>query len=473
MNPFLNPKYFIPFTKQLLVDPPRLARLDTYQLTRYKDKQLRKIVTYAYTIPLYHQKFKEAHIHPNDIHGIKDIHRLPLISREDFSSHFPTGIIPPRTRPEDFYTICTGGTTTKYCCQSGAQPVCTFTNFPSLLRGSIVSSRSYRLFNINWRKTRIAHIGNFNPYKFDQVYEDNILHPMKRFISLDNNLPLQASSHTNDLIEKLENFKPEVIISYPSIYQDIAHLKRKGLGHSIKPRILFVGGAMLDAYTRRYVEDTFQCPMYNTYASCESGAEIAFECPQHYWHIHDDFFHLEAQDMDGNLVGPGERGRLVITRLWGGGTPIIRYTGMEDWITLNNGDTCSCGLHGPILGAPVEGRVSSNIILPDGRIYPPSTFLFITNVLKKLNTFKVIRYQIIQKNLHEIDILLVLDYEQKNIPPSFPELSKQIKRVYKKEAGPGVTINVVEVDEIADADSGKPAPLVVSYVEGACVRNTS
>ena len=67
----------------------------------------------------------------------------------------------------------------------------------------------------------------------------------------------------------------------------------------------------------------------------------------------------------------------------------------------------------------------------------------------------------------------MLDYEQKNIPPSFPELSKQIKRVYKKEAGPGVTINVVEVDEIADADSGKPAPLVVSYVEGACVRNTS
>jgi phenylacetate-coenzyme A ligase PaaK-like adenylate-forming protein len=472
MNPFLNPKYFLPFAKQLIVDPSRLARLDPHQLNRYKDKQFRKIVTYSYKIPLYHKKFKEAHIHPYDIQGIKDIHHLPLINREDFSKYFPDGIIPSQKQPEDFYTICTGGTTTKYCCQSGTQPVCTFTNFPSLLRGSIVSSRSYRFFNIHWRKTRIAHIGNFNPYKFDQVYEDNILHPMKQFISLDNNLPLQASSHTTELIEKLENFNPEVIISYPSIYQDIAFQKRKGLGLSIKPRILFVGGAMLDAYTRRYVEDTFQCPMYNTYASCESGAEIAFECPQHNWHLHDDFFHLEAQDIDGNLVSPGERGRLIITRLWGDGTPIIRYTGMEDWITLNDGNTCSCGLHGPILGGPVEGRVRSNIILPDGRIFPPSAFLFITEVLETLNTFKVTRYQIIQKNLHEIDILMVVDNDQQNLPPSFQVLSNQVKHAYQKVTGPKVTINVIEVDEIADADSGKPAPLVVSYVKDACIHNS-
>jgi len=76
-----------------------------------------------------------------------------------------------------------------------------------------------------------------------------------------------------------------------------------------------------------------------------------------------DFFHLEAVDECFEPVSPGERGRLVITRLWGNGTPIIRYTGMEDWITLGNGESCSCGLKSPIFGKPVEGRILSNIQL--------------------------------------------------------------------------------------------------------------
>jgi phenylacetate-CoA ligase len=473
MNPFLKPKNLFPFVKQIIVDPKRLERLDKDQLTRYKDAQFKKIIKYAYTTPVYHEKYKAAHIHPNDIYSIKDISKLPLITRDDFSNHFPNGILPPGNRPKDFFTICTGGTTTKYCCQSGAKPVCTFTDFSSLLRGSLVSSRSYRFYNINWRKTRIAHIGNFNPYKFDQIYEDNILTPMKRFISLKNNLSLQASSNTDEILNHLEVFQPEVIISYPSIYQDIAYKKRKGFGTSIKPRVLFVGGAMLDAYTRRYVEETFQCPLYNTYASCESGAEIAFECPERNWHLHADFFHLEARDLEGNLVGPGERGRLIITRLWGGGTPIIRYTGMEDWITLSNDESCNCGQHAPILGGPVEGRVMSNIVLPDGRVYPPSRFLFITDVLEKLNTFKVTRYQIIQKNQNEIDILLVLDSDEKHKSPSFKTLTEQITKVYQKEVGPQVIINIKEVGSIADSETGKPAPLVISYVDSACALHTN
>jgi phenylacetate-CoA ligase len=471
MNPYLNPKIILPFAKQALLDPKRLQRLDNNQLKRYKDAQFKKIVKYAYTTPLYHKKFKDQNIHPNDINGIKDITKLPLITRDDFSDNFPDGIIPPNTTPNEYFTICTGGTTTKYCCQSGAKPVCTFTDFSSLLRGSLVSSRSYEFYKISWRKTRIAHIGNFNPYKFDQIYEDNILTPMKRFISLKNNLSIQASSNTEEIIQQLEQFQPEVIISYPSIYQDIAYKKRKGLGTSIKPRILFVGGAMLDAYTRNYVEATFQCPLYNTYASCESGAEIAYECPEHNWHLHADFFHLEARDLNNNLVGPGERGRLIITRLWGKGTPIIRYTGMEDWITLNNGDSCPCGQQSPILGGPVEGRVMSNIILPDRRVYPPSKFLFITDVLKKLQTFKVTRYQIIQKNINEIDILLVIDPDEREKSPTFKELQKHIKKAYQNEIGTQITLNIEEVDGIEDSESGKPAPLVVSYVDDACTLN--
>jgi len=165
------------------------------------------------------------------------------------------------------------------------------------------------------------------------------------------------------------------------------------------------------------------------------------------------------------LVNPGERGRLVITKLWGTGTPIIRYTGMEDWITLGNGEKCSCGLKSPIFGRPVEGRILSNIHLPDGRSIPPSQFLYITDVLNKLKTFKVKKYQIIQNTIDEIDILIEIDEDQRNKEPSFNEISEKIKKIYKENIGTIVKLNIKEVNKIEDdTETGKPAPLVVSNI---------
>lgn len=465
MNPFLNPFITIPFIKNYILDPRRAERLSTHKLERYQDKALRKMIFYAYTVPIYKKKYKKAGIHPNDIRGIKDIKKLPFISRQDLSKNFPDKIIPPSFNKEKGHVICTGGTTTKYCCNSGSEPVCIYTDIPTMLRGSLITSRENRFFNLKWRKTRFAHIGNYNSFKYDEVFDKNVMTYVRSFFSFKNYLGMQASNRARKIIEKLNLFKPDVIISYPVIFQDMAYLKRKGYGKNIRPKLLLVGGAMLDEYTRSYVEDVFGCRMFNTYASCESGAEIAFECTERNWHIHSDFFHLEAVDENMELVGPGERGRLVITKLWGNGTPIIRYTGMEDWVTLGNGEKCSCGLKTPIFGRPVEGRVLSNIVLPDGKIFPPSAFLFISSVLHELGTFKVRRFQIVQNKVDEIDILLVIDEDLRDKGPSFDEIAKKIQKVYQEITGPDVTITVREVREIEDDPAtGKPAPIVVSHV---------
>ncbi len=465
MNLFLNPNITIPFIKNYILYPGRIERLSPNQLERYRDKALRKMISYAYTVPLYKKKYKEAGIHPYDIKGIKDITKLPFISRQDLNENFPDGIVPPNFNKENGHVICTGGTTTKYCCNSGSQPVCTYTDIPSMLQGTLISIRVNRFFNLNWRKTKIAHIGNFNPYKADDVFEKNVISNIKPFFSFKNILNIQASNRTQEIIKKLEAFKPDVIISYPAIFQDLAFLKKKKFGKNIKPKLLLVGGAMLDSYTRSYVENVFGCSMFNTYASCEAGTEIAFECRERSWHIHSDFFHVEAVDENLKPVAPGERGHLVLTKLWGSGTPIIRYTGMQDWITLSNGEKCNCGLKSPIFGKPVEGRVKSNIVLPDGRIFPPSAFLFISSVLHELGTFKVKRFQIVQNKVDEIDILLVVDEDLRDKGASFNEIAKKIQKVYQKKTGPDVTITVREVREIEDdPDSGKPAPIVVSHV---------
>jgi phenylacetate-CoA ligase len=465
MNPFLNPFITIPFLKNYIIDPGRIERYSPKELERYKDKKFRKILSYAYSVPLYKKKYKDAGIKLNDIKGIKDIKKLPFVTRKEFTDNFPDGIVPPNFDKEKGHVICTGGTTSKYCCNSGAEPVCIYTDFPSMLHGLNISVRQYRFYNLNLKKTKFAHLGNYNPFKFDSVYDEHIMENIKPFYSNANYLSMNASDPIQNIIEKLDSYRPDVIISYPVLFQELAYIKRKGLGKKINPKLLIVGGAMLDDYTRRYVEDAFRCRMLNSYASCEAGFNIAFECEHGGWHIHSDYFHIETIDENLEPVAPGERGHIVLTKLWGTGTPIIRYTGMKDWITLGNGKKCECGHNGPIFDKPVEGRVASNIILPNGCIYPPSSFLFITEILKNLNTFKVKQYQILQKKIDEIYIYLVIDDDLRNNGPSINKMIGDIKKIYQKKTEPGITINVIEVDKIEDdPETGKPAPLVVSNV---------
>jgi len=90
-----------------------------------------------------------------------------------------------------------------------------------------------------------------------------------------------------------------------------------------------------------------------------------------------------------DVVEPGKIGHIVVTRLFGKATPLIRYTGMDDWVTLGEEYKCSCGLCTPIFKNGVEGRLSTSVYLPDGKIFPSASFAILSVVLKDLRTRKV------------------------------------------------------------------------------------
>lgn len=458
MNPLLNPFISIPILKNYILDPGRIQRLNPKQLKKYRDKAFKNIVKYAYTVPLYHTIYKRAGIHPNDIRRIDDIVKLPFVTKDDMRENFPDKIIPVGYNKNKGHVICTGGTTGK--------PVSIYTDFSTMARSAGTILREMNFFNLNWRKSKFVHIGNFNPNRVDLVSQENFQSHLKSFFSMDNHLNIDVDLPMVDIINKLDSFRPDIIMAYPAIFQYLAFLKRKGYGKSIKPKLFWTGGAMLDDYTRSYVEDAFECRLLNIYPSVEAGADIAFECMEGTWHIHSDFFNVEAIDEAGELVSSGERGHVVLTRLWGRGTPIIRYTGMDDWIKLSPGEECNCGLTTPVIVEGVEGRMRANIILPNGKVFPPGAFCFITPVLLKLKTFKVKRYQIVQRKIDEIDILLVIDEDLRNVGPSVDVIADNIRKSYMKKIGPEVTINVREVNEIENnKNASKPPPIVVSHVK--------
>ncbi|HVQ00334.1 MAG TPA: hypothetical protein VMT57_02350 [Candidatus Thermoplasmatota archaeon] len=457
MNPLLNPFISVPFLKNYFADPNRLNRLSHRQLDRYRNRAFQKIVSYAATVPLYQEKYKAAGVTPQDFRGLDDIRKHPFVSKQDLIDNFPDRIIPPTYRKTRAHVVCTGGSTGK--------PVSIYTDFQIILRavGPVLAEMHY--YKMNLRTLRMAHIGNFNRYRIDSVVQNTFLPQLKHVYSQHNILNIDVSTPVKDIIDRLNVFTPDLIISYPALFQHLAFLKKKGFGDHVCPKLNQVGGDILDEYTRRYVEDAFGCPLRNIYPSVEAQANIAFECQEKNWHIHSDFFHLEAMNEQQEILAPGERGHAVITRLWGQATPIVRYTGMDDWITLSDHEHCSCGLKSEILKKPVEGRMKANIVLPNGKVFPPGAFCFIEPVLHDLHTFKIKQYQIIQKKVDEVEIKLAIDEDQRNIGPSFEQIASRIKAMYQEKTGPEVTITVVEVSDIqGDQKSGKPAPIVISYV---------
>jgi phenylacetate-CoA ligase len=457
MNPFLNPVSGIPFLKNFLCDVRRLRAYSPEKIKNYRDKALRRALRYADNVPLYHQKYSASNLHPQGIYGIQDVTKIPFTSKQDLVEHFPNGILPKNYNKRNVRVVSTSGSTGKQ--------VSIYIDFSVFTGGIGASLRTYDELGINWREAHLANIGNFNPNMADSTAE-NLFYSKSSFaISKNNRISLNAFRPMQEIIAQLNRFKPDVIYSYPATVFQLAFYKQKGYGEHINPKAFLVGGSVLEPYTRSYVEDIFKCKMYNIYESVETlGAPIAFECREGTWHINYDYFHVEAIDENMELVQKGKRGHIVVTRLFGKATPIVRYTGMDDWVVLSDDEECACGLHTPVLKGGVEGRRSDSVVLPDGRLFPAASFASLYSILNELKTRKVKQFQIVQKKLDEIDILVIIDDDLRHVGPSLDVIFEKIKEIHQKKAGPGVQINVREVQDIP-SQKGKPAPLVVSHVQ--------
>ncbi|MFA5103084.1 MAG: hypothetical protein WC525_08005 [Candidatus Thermoplasmatota archaeon] len=456
MNPFLNPFNSLPFLKNYVKAPQRLLKYDRKKMQTYRDKVFRTLIRYAYTVPLYHKKYKAVGITPDAIKGIKDITKLPFITKKDIVENYPEGVVPVGYDRRKASVAYTSGSTGK--------PVSVFLDFPTLSQGLLLSVRQGITYGYSPRTAKIASVGTFNQGRIDRVYDDAILAHTKIFRRSNNYLSMNAFDPIKEIITKLNEFQPDIIYTYPIVLQHLAYFKKKGHGEHINPKILQVGGYSMDEYTRKYIQNVFRCPTVNLYQSVEACGTITYECLQGTWHINHDFYEVEAIDENMQIVHPGERGHIVVTRLFGRGTPIIRYTGMDDWVTLLPECKCPCGVQTPIFKNGVEGRISARVILPDGRVYPAQSFEMVSMVLNELKTYKITQFQIIQHTLDDLEINLVVDNDLRDTAPSLELIFKKIYERYREKCGPTVNIIVKEVQEIKSPPN-KPTPLVLSKIK--------
>lgn len=455
MNPFLNPVFAVRILKRYLTDVNRAWRASPTQLRCYQDKALRHTLKYAYRVPLYRKKFQERSICPEKIRGIDDLYKLPITTKADLINAFQDQQVPPGYAKERAYVVGTSG--------SSGQPMKMFKDIEYIVVEALAAVRQLKAYGMNWRKTRITNIGDFSvPGTTDEEsLGKGLMGNLSLFFSLNNYQHLYTGLAARTLIKKMDQFSPELVIGYTSVLMGLSALKNNGNGKSVNPRVIISSGEVLDNYSRTYIQEAFDAPVCNLYATTEGGS-IAFECLNKEFHINSDFVHVEVQDKHGENVAPGEFGNLVITRLFRGGTPILRYTGLDD-IGVQAEEKGICGMHTPLLKS-LEGRKKDAIVLPDGKIFPPATFpMPLADAAAEFETLKIERFQFEQRNLD--DILIRVKFVEGSEQKLVEQLMDTIKANYQNLVGEQVTITVEAVDAVKVPTNSASAPLIISHID--------
>jgi phenylacetate-CoA ligase len=417
-----------------------LAQLKKHQwlkerdLIRVQEKKLRALIKHAYeNVPYYHHLFDSVGIIPQNIQSVKDLQKIPILTKENIRKNYPDKIIAKGTDITKCHTISTTGSTgmplkaafsSKMYDYTQALYLFTFTECGLRLKDKLVG-----IYHRDYRSSLLKVLLNKMGFLKWQ------------------NIPI--FNHVGSILESLKRSAPDVISAYPSMLTLLSKEIRKQNISGINPRLILAGGETLTVKAESEISEAFKSKIFRTYGA-EEFSILAFECKKHSgYHIISDAIILEIIKND-QYVSEGEEGEIIVTGLINYTMPLIRYRlGDIGTITYKK---CACGRGFPLIKS-IEGRTDDFLILPSGRKISPR----IINVIEDIPG--VSRYKTIQESKNRIVVNLIKG-------EGFCEkTTRDIKNHIKDGCfGEDVEVKVKLVKEIPFEKRGK-LRAVVSYVK--------
>jgi len=455
MVTIINPLLIGKVAKHYLSDINRFETKGFEYINKYRNKLFLRLIKYAFTVPMYKNKYSEAGISIDDIKNLSDIEKLPIITREDFINNFPSKVIPSNILKKSVLMNTSGST---------RNPLFYYTDQFTLMKTLIVYVRELREFGFQWNHSKLTIIANFYSGTGPTSYFDSGAIPtLKPLISLDNIQLINADDDLKKMIKSIDNFKPEFLTGFPGPLRHMALLKKQGFGKNVNPKYIFSSGGIIDKYDKLEIEEVFGVKVYDLYGSTEAGP-ISFECKKGNFHINSDYVHLETVDKKGNKIKKGKPGILALTRLYGKGTPIIRYTGMEDFVTLKEG-FCKCQIPTELIGR-VHGRIKESVVLPNKKvIFAHSLKMVPGKVMYDLKTNIIYKIQVVQEKLDKIEVLVIINKKRKD-SVSIKNFLDELKNSYEKLFENKIDVNVKDVNKLkSEEGNSESKPGVLSKID--------
>ena len=415
---------------------PEIETMELSELQALQSEKLVKQVKHVYeNVPYYRDMMDKKGVKPEDIHGIEDLHKLPLISKTDLRETYPYGML--AVPLEDCVRIqSTSGTT-------GKRVIAYYTQNDVELWEECCARAIVAVGGTKKDVCQVAYgYGLFTggPGLNGGSHKVGCL-----------TLPM-SSGNTERQIQFITDLKATILCCTPSYAAYIGEvMKEQGIKpeeNSLKAGIF--GAEPWTEEMRRDIEKTLGIKAYDIYGLTEtSGPGVAFECEaQTGMHINEDHFIAEIIDPDTEEVLPlGSVGELVFTSIDKEAFPLLRYR-TRDICKLTR-EACPCGRTHVKMCKPM-GRSDDMMIIRGVNVFPSQ----IETVL--INGGYAPNYQILvdrANNTDTLDINVELSPEQeKDTTKTVAQREKALETAMRAMLGIGPKVHLVAPKSIARSE---------------------
>jgi len=396
------------------------------QLEEYQLQQLSKLLNHAYENVLYYRKIFDAlGLMPKDIKSIKDLQKLPFLTKETIREHVED--LKATNYPESkFEYTRTGGSTgfpLRFYKEKGVW---------------LTRLTAYTKIMMDWADSSffdrsVFITGRDDPWKYQLFGRMLVL----------------SSFHMNEeylpqFIQKIRKLKPKYILTYPSAITILAkYIRKNKLEIFPSVKTIISHAETLYDWQRELVEETFKCRVHDHYGLREQTV-LGGTCEHsNYFHMFPEYGITELVDKEGNLVTKeGETGEIVGTGFHTYYFPFIRYKTGD--LGVYTEEKCPCGRNHPLL-KKIEGRVQD----------------FVISKTKKLVPFTRIHHLVAESSQNVKECQFYQDAEGKlvlNIVKTqhyTDSDSQNIQKGFKKILGDEFNLTIRFVDQIPCTKRGK------------------
>ncbi|MCD6492413.1 MAG: phenylacetate--CoA ligase [Archaeoglobaceae archaeon] len=333
---------------------PSIEKMPLKDLKALQERRLRALVHLAYEYsPFYRRRFKEAGINPWDIRGLEDLTKLPFTKKQDLRDNYPFGMFAvPTSQIVRFHA--SSGTTGKP----------TVVGYTSNDINVWVESLCRSLIACGVSRNDIMQIA----YGYGLFTGGLGFHYAAERLGA-TVIPISAGN-TQRQIELMKDLHTTVLACTPSYMLYLAEFaSNNGVDlRETKLRMGIFGAEPWSEETRKRIEEKTGIDAFDVYGTSELSGPLFTECVERNGlHVWADHFLIEIVDENGEPVGEGERGELVVTTLTKEAMPLIRWKTGD--ITIMEEEKCNCGRTHPRI-MRILGRADDMLIVRGVNVFP-------------------------------------------------------------------------------------------------------
>lgn len=326
------------------------------EIERIQLERLQKQVKHVYNnVPYYRDLMDKKNVKPEDIKTLKDLAKLPFLSKADLRDNYPDGLLAvPKSDVKRIQS--TSGTT-------GKRVIAFYTAYDLDLWAECCARA---IVAAGGTKDDVVHVS----YGYGLFTGGMGLHDGSYKVG-SMTLPM-SSGNTERQIQFMRDLKSTILCCTPSYAAYIGEtIKDMGLTpDDISLKAGIFGAEPWTENMRKDIEKSLGIKAYDIYGLTElSGPGVSFECEdQHGMHINEDHFIAEIIDPDtGEVLPYGEKGELVLTSIDKEAFPLIRYRTRD--ICVLKPEKCPCGRTHVRMSKPM-GRSDDMLIIRGVNVFP-------------------------------------------------------------------------------------------------------